>query len=334
VEFVNTEGLQEAGIDGGGLFKDFLTELIQTAFSHQYALFKVTAEGQLYPNPASSLVTEDHLNQFEFLGRMVGKALYDSVLIDLPLAKFFLSKILGKFNSVNDLVSLDEQLYKNLISLKNLPAEDLEDIGINFSVVENEFGESREIELIAGGREISTTEKDNLIRYIHLVANYKLNFQILKQSRAFLKGFSDLIAPEWIRMFNQDELQLLISGSPAGIDIADMRRHTNYSGGFSGDHPTIQIFWEVLAELSPDQQQNLLKFVTSCSRPPLLGFQYLYPQLCIHKSLYNDDINPEEHLPTASTCMNLLKMVPYRKKKTLKEKLIYAINSNAGFDLS
>ena len=39
-------------------------------------------------------------------------------------------------------------------------------------------------------------------------------------------------------------------------------------------------------------------------------------------------------LPTASTCFNLLKLPNYQKKSVLKEKLLYAITSNTGFELS
>ena len=39
-------------------------------------------------------------------------------------------------------------------------------------------------------------------------------------------------------------------------------------------------------------------------------------------------------LPTASTCFNLLKLPNYQKRVVLKEKLLYAVTSNAGFELS
>ena len=52
-----------------------------------------------------------------------------------------------------------------------------------------------------------------------------------------------------------------------------MQAHTNYSGGYELTHPTISAFWAVVEELSEDQKRALLKFVTSCSRPPLLGFK-------------------------------------------------------------
>ena len=41
-----------------------------------------------------------------------------------------------------------------------------------------------------------------------------------------------------------------------------------------------------------------------------------------------------DRLPTASTCYNMLKLPNYRRASTLKKKLVYAITSNAGFDLS
>ena len=38
---------------------------------------------------------------------------------------------------------------------------------------------------------------------------------------------------------------------------------------------------QALQDFTPDQQKAFLRFVTACSRPPLLGFKYLDPALCI-----------------------------------------------------
>ena len=76
VSFVNEQGLAEAGIDGGGLWKEFVDTLTKRGFDTEFSLFKVTPDGLLYPCPASQLATEDHLEHFEFLGQVIGKALY------------------------------------------------------------------------------------------------------------------------------------------------------------------------------------------------------------------------------------------------------------------
>ena len=41
-----------------------------------------------------------------------------------------------------------------------------------------------------------------------------------------------------------------------------------------------------------------------------------------------------DRLPTAATCFNLLKLPNFKSKKVLKERLLYAIKSESGFDLS
>ena len=75
--------------------------------------------------------------------------------------------------------------------------------------------------------------------------------------------------------------QMLISGGQQGLDIADMAAHVQYSGGYHAEHPVIQEFWKALATFSPKEQADFLRFVTSCPRPPLLGFKYLEPPLAI-----------------------------------------------------
>jgi len=331
VSFVNSEGLEEAGIDGGGVFKEFLTELSKEAFGPEYGLFLETSERLLYPNPSSHQASEDHLSHFEFLGRVIGKAMYEGILVEVPFANFFLAKLLSKFNYYNDLVFLDPELHRNLMTLKYYQGNVEEDFALNFTVTNNNFGAVEVVELVPGGREIAVTN-DNRMEYIHRMAHYRLNTQIKRQCMAFLKGFSALIKPEWLRMFNQHELHLLIAGHQGGIDLVDLREHVHYGGGYRNDHPTIKLLWEVLETFSVEDQHLFLKFVTSCSRPPLLGFGQLNPPFAIHKAGGTD--RTREHLPTASTCMNLLKLYPYKDAETLRQKLLYAIHSAAGFELS
>ncbi|KAI3469244.1 hypothetical protein Pfo_025907 [Paulownia fortunei] len=127
---------------------------------------------------------------------------------------------------------------------------------------------------------------------------------------------------------------LLISGSVDGFDVDDLRAHTNYTGGYHEDHYVIEMFWEVIQNLSLANQRKILKFATGCSRGPLLGFKYLEPTFCIQRTAGNASEEALDRLPTSATCMNLLKLPPYRSKQQMEQKLLYAINSDAGFDLS
>ena len=45
------------------------------------------------------------------------------------------------------------------------------------------------------------------------------------------------------------------------------------SGAYTDSHPVIVMFWDIVVQFTEQQKRQLLKFVTSCSRPPLLGFK-------------------------------------------------------------
>lgn len=278
------------------------------------------------------------------IGRLLGKALYEDILVDVSFAGFFrkspfppatsssqeqanetVAKWLGRQSYLDDLASLDHDLYRGLISVKNYPRP--EELSLNFTVTEDDFGVPRSIDLVPGGSDISVTS-ENRAEYIQLVCRYKLDRQFASQSRAFFSGLSEIIDPRWLRMFDQLELAQLLGGEEADIDLLDLRRHTTVSG--YAEDTTPELFWRVVASFTQKQKASLLKFVTSCSRPPLLGFKYLNPGFAIR----NAGTQELGRLPTASSCANLLKLPDYKDERVLREKLLQAIESGAGFDLS
>lgn len=96
-------------------------------------------------------------------------------------------------------------------------------------------------------------------------------------------------------MFNSRELQLLISGDQRAIDMEDLKKHVQYASGYHPSQPYVQAFWEIVENMSPSDQGQFLKFVTSCSRQPLLGFSQLAPAFCIQQvPMYADrrQLNP------------------------------------------
>ena len=70
------QGMDEMGIDLDGVFKEFLEETLRRVFDPSLNLFKVTSDQKLFPSP-SSHIQESHLQLFEFLGRILGKAVYE-----------------------------------------------------------------------------------------------------------------------------------------------------------------------------------------------------------------------------------------------------------------
>jgi hypothetical protein len=94
------------------------------------------------------------LNWYRFIGRILGKALYEGILVEVAFAGFFLAKVrlchliasprgcllcrpyqwLGKQSFLDDLASLDPDLYQGLIFLKHYPGNP-EELSLNFTIV-------------------------------------------------------------------------------------------------------------------------------------------------------------------------------------------------------
>ena len=76
VQLINFAGLDEAGIDGGGLFREFIAELLKTAFDPNRGFFKISNDNLLYPNPAALKLVENFTAHYFFLGRILAKVYF------------------------------------------------------------------------------------------------------------------------------------------------------------------------------------------------------------------------------------------------------------------
>ena len=348
-------GERESGIDVGGLFKEFWCDLSALAFNADFGLFTAydAPEGSfIFPNPASEAVFGvRHLDFQRFVGAVLAKSLLEGITAEHQFSHFFLSFLRGRYNPFHtglDLQRLDPELYANLSFLRDYEAADVEDLGLTFSVTQTDgVGGNREVDLVPGGSGLAVTSA-NRIRYINAVAKYYVIDRVRPQASAFMDGFRGVLGTctPALLMFTIPELQLLISGEAAfEIDVADMQRHCRYAGGYSARDPVIRRFFKVLKAMRPEQQKKLLRFVTSCSRPPPLGFEHLQPPLTIQRvsgggggggllSAFQS-AQEQDRLPTASTCFNILKLPPFGSEALMRDKILTAIEDGGeGFHLS
>ena len=175
-----------------------------------------------------------------------------------------------------------------------------------------------------GGSTIAVTNS-NKAEYVNLIAKHRMTNAIELQIKAFLEGFWEIVGKDLLEIFNDNELELLISGLPE-IDIFDLKANTEYVGYFSNS-PIIKWFWEILVDLSKEDKARLLQFCTGTSKVPLEGFKALQgvsgPQkFQIHKAYGEPTL-----LPTAHTCFNQLDLVEsYTSKEQMKERLLKALH--------
>ncbi|KAN0088109.1 hypothetical protein V8E55_006730 [Tylopilus felleus] len=232
-----------------GVLKEFFTSLCKEVFDADCGLWPANTKNEFIPTLIHMLrIATLRLNWYRFIGRVLGEALYEGI-IDTWLGK-------QRF-----LASLDPDIYQELVFLKN-HASNMEDLSLNFTAAVEEFGVIKVADLIPDGSNVPVT-RENRPQYIYLISHYKL-------SNVF-EGLSEIIDPKWLRMFNQQELQILL-------------------GGVNAPEPP------VLESFDQEQRRAFLRFVTSCSRPPLLGFKQLNPYFAIRDAGSN-----ERRLPTSST---------------------------------
>ena len=92
------------------MFKEFLTSLAKEVFDSDRGLWLSTEQHELYPHPHSYATDgmryiisvigfntdwsspAHSLSWFRFVGRILGKALYEGILVDVAFAGFFLAK--------------------------------------------------------------------------------------------------------------------------------------------------------------------------------------------------------------------------------------------------
>lgn len=348
---------------------------------------------------------------YEFAGAILAKALQSNVLLEsagylnLPVYKWLLHQPLG----LHDFASLDRTTYHHLISYKKRldsahltmdhhhPKENDYDgsTSSSLSVLEDELAaldlvftcpyKGRDVPMIANGQNVSVNTS-NLVSYVHSYANIRLNGEYKSEMKSFRQGFESVIREESLSVFSPNELRKLMGGD-AHIDLPSLEACMTYSGGFHRSQPIIGWFWEILLqELTYEQQTLFLKFMTSCTRKPLMGYKSMVPLPCIQQiplvsssptyvssstaavaiPLDNDDTfssiggsnemarsgiggisssssidarrneldEKRMSLPKSGTCFNLLKLPPYPSKRILKEKLVKAIEADAGFDLT
>mgnify|MGYP002803416018 FL=1 len=228
--------------------------------------------------------------------------------------------------------SIDPEYAKNLQWILD---NDISDLGfdLTFAVETDVFGTMRVIDLKPGGNQVMVTE-ENKHEYVQLVADLKLTRAIRRQICSFLDGFHEFIPHSLVSLFDEYELELLMSGLPE-VDMNDWEKNTTYANGYDVESPVVVWFWKVLRSLSKTDVVLLLQFATGSSRVPLGGFSNLSGtsgphQFCISRVEFKPNL-----LPSASTCFNMLRLPEYRSEEELKERLLVALRCGSqGFDFA
>ena len=157
------------------------------------------------------------------------------------------------------------------------------------------------------------------------MVEYRLVESVREQLDNFLKGFHEIIPPDLISIFNEQELELLISGLP-DIDVDEWKNNTEYHN-YSASSSQIQWFWRAVRSFDKEERAKLLQFVTGTSKVPLNGFKELEGMNGVSKFNIHRDYGNKDRLPSAHTCFNReftsIESFPYAYTDCLLQSLIF-----------
>ncbi|KAI1666656.1 E3 ubiquitin-protein ligase HUWE1 [Pyrenophora tritici-repentis] len=317
----------EEGVDAGGVTREWFQSISRQMFNADYALFVPVASDRttFHPNRLSS-INPEHLMFFKFIGRIIGKALYEGRVLDCHFSRAVYKQIMGKQVSLKDMETLDLEYYKSLEWMIHNEITDI--ITETFSVEVEAFGEMQTVDLIENGRNIPVTE-DNKHEYVRLITEHRLTGAVHEQLENFLKGFHDIVPAELVSIFSEQELELLISGLP-DINVDDWKNNTEYHN-YTAASPQIQWFWRAVRTFEKEEQAKLLQFVTGTSKVPLNGFKELEGMNGFSKFNIHRDYGSKDRLPSSHTCFNQLDLPEYETYEDLRKALYTAMTAGGEY---
>lgn len=315
VEFVD-----ECAVDEGGVRREFFQLITEELLNEKYGIFIYDNNTRTY---WFNLATLESNMTYELIGKIIGIAIYNKIILNIHFPKIIYKKLLNEDILFNDFVNTFPQIGSNLIKLLEYEGN-VEDLCLDFSIIEEHFDIDEIIELKENGKNINVTN-ENRDEYVKLYVDYKINTSIKDKFNFFKEGFYKLCDGTVLNKLNSDELELIICGNPI-LDFYSLEKTTLYADGYEDDMQIIKDFWNIVHKLTIENKKKLLFFVTGSDRVPIEGLS----ELKITITRNGPDTN---RLPTSQTCFNQLLLPEYSDKNKLEKKLMIAINNSKGFGL-
>lgn len=287
-------------------------------------------ETGLFPAPSS----KEDIVFWEALGRIIGKALADDRLLELPLSPVFWKLIFRRPILFSDLEMVDRSLFvhiKELLAVSQEAAEAsdielvtyrgsrIEDLHIVFTVPGYDF-----IELKPDGARTVVTAA-SLGEYIALVV--KATLLQTTQAEAIRLGLNSVIDLSKLEFLNADELETVLCGSRnEEWDQAVLLEALVAAHGYTKASDTFLSLVNVMQSFNNEERRLFLSFITGSPRLPIGGFRALSPPLTVvRKDPTMPGGVPDQYMPSVMTCQNYLKLPDYSCEAVLHRSLLYAM---------
>jgi hypothetical protein len=268
----------EIGIDCGGLTRELFTLVTKPLFNRA---FIVSGNGDLLWLPQASECSGSRLKDLLAAGFLIRLALdiEEPLVAALPIPLFRVLK--GQELTLLDLQIIHPETAASLVSIRNSLAQ----------------GEASGVYL-KDGREVT----EQLFSQFEYEQRESLMVESVSEATmAFRKGFqagAQITYPN----LSAENLHQMVVRDPI-LDWGTMKAKCRLTGYSANDVPIV-LFWKVFDEMSEQQKQEMLIFITGSDRPPGKGFEEM-PIVILNTEWLGVGKGP---IPTAATCFRRLSL--------------------------
>ncbi|XP_034754357.1 probable E3 ubiquitin-protein ligase HECTD2 [Etheostoma cragini] len=239
----------EAGLDMGGLTKEWFLLLVRQIFHTDYGMFTYMKDSRCHWFSSWKC---DNYSEFQLVGTLMGLAVYNSIALDIHFPLYCYRKLLTPPTApcdqnalvgmttatLDDLQQIMPELAHGLGELLSYEGNVEEDFYLTFQVFQEEMGVVKSHNLKPGGDKIPVT-KQNRKEYVQLYVDFLLNKSIYKQFAAFYHGFHSVCASDALMLLRPEEVEMLVCGSPE-LDMNALQKAAQYEG-YSKTETTVRL---------------------------------------------------------------------------------------------
>lgn len=188
--------MNETSQDAGGISREFFTQVTKEILSEGIGLFtKANTDEFSYVVSPTSYEISEYQMLFRFFGKLMGKALFDRIPVNLCLNKQVYLALLRK-TSVDDYHELEDFRHQDTAVYNSLKFFRDNDLTQFVDVVEQHFEHSTEegksVELVPGGA-FKRVNNSNKLEFIKLKCHYIGYKQCKSQLDALVDGFNSIV---------------------------------------------------------------------------------------------------------------------------------------------
>ena len=327
----------EQGIDQGGPTRDFIRSVSEQIFSKSFGIFDRDEQGNLKLSKTAQLTSHREINSYlELAGFILRVAVDMRLSLGLTFSKVFLKSLMSMNVSQEDLFGLDSSKYKQIAIIEGrgemqeflLAREQVlsvEETREYRSVVDPQmfeiehtlpFHQIQRIYFKRRGERIETEEDWEV--YAHELRSLWVDESSAPQ--AMKKHFADL-------RLDLNSLEAIIKGEETFP--VDQWRAVTIQGSRTG---VMDMFWDILDELSELEKKKLFTFWTGMDRLPAGGFAAFGTPFHLKLNVVTTAA-PCPRLIVSHTCSNQLDLPLARNKTELKASILGAIDEPLSFGL-